>query len=256
MYLSLVSSYSFFRHKDSAYEQPEAGEGRGRFFINYLPAIVRAHHSVFPEWDMVIHHDERVMEYNYFVVLEEMHRQGLLRLEYMGEAETLCGSMLWRMKPVWDEEVDATICRDIDSLPTPRERKAVDRWLDSGKGFHAMQDSISHRGTLLLGGMVGFLHSFGPLYSYSDFRREILLLNIDYNRHGADQVALAGIFKGWLNHLQLDDKKTLGKKVEERDKLASHIGGAYHTLPVIKWYDEHEPNWKILQIEQDLGVKF
>ncbi|MGH9048848.1 MAG: hypothetical protein ACRDY4_03870 [Acidimicrobiia bacterium] len=32
---------------------------------------------------------------------------------------------LWRMLPLWDDEVDLWLCRDIDSVPTVDELRAV-----------------------------------------------------------------------------------------------------------------------------------
>ena len=150
-----VYSLALFRAASSAYEQPEAGAGRGVFFRGFLPALMRSIRSVYDDWQIVIYHDSRVTEWHYFRVFEEMHRRGLLKLVPRGEAFTLCGAMMWRFCPIF-EGVNYVICRDVDSLPTPRERIAVERWINSGKPVHAIHDSKSHRGTPLLGGMVGF----------------------------------------------------------------------------------------------------
>ena len=124
-----VVSYAFFRSEHSEYESERCGEARGRFFVNYFRAIVPAHQSVMPDWEMRIHYDDQVTAMPYWRALCRMETAGLLKLVPCGEAKTFFGSMLWRLKPIWDEGVDVVSCRDVDSLPTPRDKKAVENWL-------------------------------------------------------------------------------------------------------------------------------
>lgn len=238
-----VVSYSFFRHQDSGYESPQAGEGRGRFFIGYMPVIVRAHHSVYPDWEMRIHHDDRVREYPYFKALERMDAEGLVKLVAMGEAPSLCGAMAWRLRPIWDEAVSHVICRDVDSLSTPREHKAVDRWVTGGKAIHALHDSPSHGSTLLMGGMVGFVTA--------KVRATMPRPPEQLPVHGDDQrwlnAAVAPLFP---NEILSDDHKSIGPREEPRDALCQHIGGAFHAQPAIAYFDKYEPNERILRCER------
>src|SRR3990170_5838387 len=67
-----------------------------------------------------------------------------------------CESMLWRLKPCWMEGVERVICRDLDSLLTYRDFKSVERWIESGKSAHGMNDNPAHGGLPLMGGMLGF----------------------------------------------------------------------------------------------------
>jgi protein O-GlcNAc transferase len=62
--------------------------------------------------------------------------------------------MFWRFYPASEDDVDVVIVRDCDSRINPREKEAVDEWLQSDKGFHIMRDHPWHN-TAILGGMWG-----------------------------------------------------------------------------------------------------
>lgn len=254
-----VASYSLYRHPSSAYEQPEAGAGRGRFFYGYLATLVRAHSSCFSGWQLWIHHDDRAPECDYWPVMLKLHEAGRLRLIPMGQAHTHIGSMLWRLCPVFEPGVTHVICRDIDSLPTPRERAAVERWVNSGKPIHAMHDSVSHRGTPLLGGMIG-IHA--PWFrdnvakSWGEIVGRMRARGFDLNKHGSDQLWLNAevwpLVKDFL--CQYDTPETLGRPTEPRDICggdARHVGGAYFAGLVAQWYDANYPDSDLFKIEQE-----
>ena len=62
--------------------------------------------------------------------------------------------MFWRFYAAGDPEVDVMISRDTDSRINPRDKAAVDQWLDSDKDFHIMRDMCQH-GWNICGGMWG-----------------------------------------------------------------------------------------------------
>ena len=261
MEVKKVASYALYRHPASAYESERAGAGRGRFFAGYLPALVRAHLSVFhPEgWQMELRHDWKAKAFEYWPVIEKLWVQGLLDLHFMVRADTLCGSMLWRMMPLWDDKTDVFICRDIDSLPTVRDLKAVDHWLEKGEaGIHAMHDSPSHSSASLLGGMVGFRKDkvARPTATFADFLLTAAGLT-DLNQHGADQIVLRMLFG--RERVHNDTTETLPKPEDPRDSCdgyARHIGGAYHAGPVAAWYDKTgQTHPAILEAEKEVFGK-
>ena len=188
-----IVSTAFFRHEASGYESENAGVARGIFFVNYLRCVVRAHWLVWgPEWQLRIHHDDRIKAFPYFKALKAMDGRGLIKLVDCGKAETLCGSMLWRMKPLWENETDVLVCRDLDSLPMPRDFRMVHEFAMSGAIAHAVLDSESHSGPLM-GGMCAFLApsvrvATPFVQSYEQLLQRVADVNL--NRHGADQVVL------------------------------------------------------------------
>lgn len=250
-----VISYSFFRHSASAYEQPEAGAGQGRFFVGFLPALLRAHASVWPDWEMCIHHDERVLDYPYWPVVRflELETPLMIRTMYCGDSQRLCESMLWRMKPIWRlDEYEVVLCRDIDALETPRSRKAVERWLETDKPVHVIHDSPSHAG--VMGGTCGFRADYvRKRISWKTWQDCIKIA--DLSRHGSDQHFLTRQFGAMPRHV--DDTASLGLLIDPRDKCggdARCVGGAYRAGPVARWYDENYPEDTAIVREAERAV--
>lgn len=242
-----VHSVSLFRHDASGYESPRAGTSQGIFFSNFLPTLVRAHFAAFRDWELRIHHDDRVREFPYFKVLHRMHECGMLRMVAMGEAPTLCGAMLWRLLPVMDSEVDYFICRDVDSLPMHRDRKMVDEFIASGASAHAILDSESHCGPMM-GGMIGFKAS--ELH-------KVIRLPIPFD---SPQLAVHGSDQKWLNtyiwpkmtsktliHQRRDDiqypqaMKTVKAppQLTNLDAVVRHVGAAYPRERAMEVLNEH-----------------
>lgn len=262
-----IYSLAFFRHAASAYESPRCGASQGNFFANFLPVVVRAFRSIFlPQgWTLRIHHDDTVRKFPYFNALAQMNLRGILELEDMGKAETLCGSMLWRMKPamVYPEGTPGghlVAARDLDSLPTCRELQAINRWLAAGAGEQpvlALHDSVSHTGTALMGGMIAVRSDHTSVMTwlgttYTGLLRLQKESGIDFNRHGSDQE--------FLNRLPCrpivyhESRESLGPRTDPRDLLSAHIGGAFHALPAQQWYDANLPDAELLAIEKEVGL--
>ena len=147
-------SYAYFRHRASVYEK-EKGNAAIQF-QQFLPMLVRAHHVVWDGWELIIHHDDEVTLLPYMDVLRRLQAEGLVRLVPMGPAPSLCGAMLWRMMPIFDHasRYEIVACRDIDSMPMPRDRKCVEEFIASGLWVHCIHDNPAHSG--LMGGMTAF----------------------------------------------------------------------------------------------------
>ena len=139
------------------------------FYYDFVRPWVRAHHNCFPDWEARVHHDSppgflEACPYGPTLRRLGMHdttggeapKVPLVTLVDCGPAELRNAAMLWRLKPLFDPDVECVIFRDIDSIPTPRDRRAVEEWLASGMEAHGIADSISHTSPLL-GGMSGFL---------------------------------------------------------------------------------------------------
>jgi len=60
----------------------------------------------------------------------------------------------WRFLVAGDQGISRFLIRDADSRLNSRERAAVHDWIRSGRSFHLMRDSLSHR-RRMLGGMWG-----------------------------------------------------------------------------------------------------
>lgn len=101
--------------------------------------------KAYPGADIVLHHDSTVP--SEVVALANKTRRWEKR------DDTTC--MFWRFTTVGDQEYDAVLIRDADSVPTFREANAVREWLDSGLPFHTMHDHPAHADYRVMGGMWG-----------------------------------------------------------------------------------------------------
>lgn len=234
----IAHSVSFFRHRDSNYEHPNCGESQGRFFSNFIGTLVRAHAVVWPECDLVIHHDDRVQELPVFKALETLAKHSFnirLRLVDCGPAQQLCRSMLWRMRPCFDPRYSMVICRDVDSLPMDRDRGMIVQFMDSGLDAHAILDSESHSGPFM-GGMVAFrTEAMRPRQSLY----EAALADADLTKHGSDQQLLNQVLwpelqaRTMIHQRRYDVSYNAASvllcppQLSPLDKVVRHIGAAY-----------------------------
>lgn len=72
--------------------------------------------------------------------------------------------LFWRFLVEDDRDVDIYVCRDADSVPTIRERVAVQDWLNSGQPFHVMRDFLTHS-ELVLAGLWGRIAAIFPAWA-------------------------------------------------------------------------------------------
>src|SRR3990167_7943028 len=121
-----VYSIAYYKHDASGYESARAGTSQGIFFNSIIPTVIRAFRVVFRDWELRIHHDERVRASAAWPLIERCAKAVLLKLVPMGEAKTLCGSMLWRLLPLHEPGVEWVACRDVDSLPMHRDRRMIE----------------------------------------------------------------------------------------------------------------------------------
>jgi hypothetical protein len=114
-----------------------------------LPLYREAMETFWPGWRLRLYYDESVP----FSVLESVAAQGaetILSTDLKGHI----AGMFWRFYVADDIEVDRYAIRDLDSDFTWRERSAIDDWIRSKVGFHAMADAENHN-VPIMGGLWG-----------------------------------------------------------------------------------------------------
>ena len=194
-------------------------------FLQMFAITHRAYRYIYPDWEVVLHTDNETLAKHgeYLTALPE------LTIKLHNKTQ-LCKAMLWRITSV--KEYDVTICRDIDGLPTLRERQAVEYWLRSGKAAHGITDSISHN-IPLMGGMCGFRKN-----TFND-SQDIYPAN--WSSKGSDQTYLMDkvypqvqndfmlhSFLGMNSGTQTIESDNYGIDAE-CNKLCNHIGqGGFH----------------------------
>jgi len=162
------------------------------FYYSYaIPALCAAR-CWFPDWEIRVHHDSYIEQ-----ELLNISKNLDIKLVKCEDDRPLCENMLWRLKPLWDENVNFVICRDLDSVITPRERYAVQEFINLDGTCHNLAELPQHN-TCLMGGLCGF--------SGKEFRKNFK--NISWNNliashkltvKGSDQTFLRDIIWPKMN---------------------------------------------------------
>lgn len=168
-----VISYSIFRAPCEKFE-----------FMAYLRGLyfnARMNELIYPDWEMWVHVDETVYNehHTYFQMLP------IHRIEVLPSAP-LCEAMIWRMKPVFIEDVTHVICRDADAITTYREALSVNKWVKSSDAIHCIHDNPSHSG--LMGGMIGVKTYALCGRMFKDWND--MIYRFDLSKRGSDQELL------------------------------------------------------------------
>lgn len=99
--------------------------------------------------------------------------------------ETLCRSMLWRLKEIFKEDSHYVFCRDCDSLVTYREAQMIEWFIQSGLYVHNICDNPAHS-IPIMGGLCGFKSE--PLRSkYASYNNLLSKSPIGIDARGTDQ---------------------------------------------------------------------
>ena len=113
--------------------------------------------------------------------------------------------MYWRFFAAADTSIERFIIRDADSRINHREAAAVQEWIESGKDFHIMRDSIHHT-KRIMGGMWG-----GVGGSIPHIERSILHYG-RFDQYADDEAFLTATILPLMagRYLCHDDRNTFG----------------------------------------------
>lgn len=239
-------------------------------YIRYFSLNLRMYKILFPSWNIHLCLDENTYNSPYKDFFDYHTNQGLIEVEILPK-EALCKMMLYRLIPcfIQDQEgvqkYDRILCRDIDSLPTYRERQAVEYWIKNGKIAHAITDSYSHN-IPLMGGMIGFQtnllrkelgvrafdkmlaldssQKFDSKGSDQTFLNNVVLPKVAYSMTEHYVLGLPQSFRGdCFNYIQNDPVEDIAPELKESNILVNHIGQAGFIIePVLKFLEKYETN--------------
>ena len=168
--------------------------GNNENYWKYFPAMIRANLFLYKNWQIKIYHSNTINNCYYGKTLLAMADAGMISLKNMGEDDLHCKSMLWRMQPMWENDVECFLCRDIDALPTGRERATVEAFLELKVACHCINDNTAHT-VPMLGGMIGFRPDLAKnrikIDSFEQFKELYNSYSDDmWNTKGTDQTLL------------------------------------------------------------------
>ncbi len=233
-----IISYSLFGYS-----------GRNGNYWSYIPAMLRLHSILFPDYKIVLYHDDSLYHMQYGKVLTQLATENFLDLYCMDSKDSLCISMLWRCKAIWDyPEAKVVFFRDLDSCPTYRERCANECFVDSKYYVHGINDNKAHD-IPLMGGMWGCKPKhFIKLTQYANWKFfTSLWKDLDLSVHGTDQLFLRGFVLPKIQQnllvckeIKLKDFPEIDKDMKTKDKdFIPFIGAAgYARSHVIDYCNE------------------
>lgn len=187
-----ILSYAFFQAPGEVYWRSDKTVDRFSAYGKFLPALVRAHRALWPGYEMRIYHDNAVRAHAYFPALERLHGRDLLRLMPCGDATALTLAMLWRMKPLFDENEHFVLTCDLDALPLLRLRQMVEDFAGSPRAAMVVHGCESHNG--VLGG--GIAAKAAPLRSAIDrstWEGFVALGDGNWHAYAADEMFLRNV---------------------------------------------------------------
>jgi hypothetical protein len=118
-----------------------------------IPLLIVANEALFPRFVQYYHVHESSVNTPIFPVLEAASEQGV-RLVVHKEKMDPIEMMLLRISPLWNDTVENVFPRDLDSIPTTYEARAVRVFVKSGLAVHAIRGCMHH--DTIMGGLCGF----------------------------------------------------------------------------------------------------
>jgi len=171
-----VISYSLFNSNCQRFEKFA--------YLRLFYLNCRINNLIFPDPHWTTHLEVEDELYNeYKGLFDWLQTYNLLKI-HVNFLDPLCKSMLWRMRPIFNQNATHVLCRDADALGSYREAIAVQQWLESGEACLSLHDNQAHGG--LMGGMVGF--DTAKFKAYTGYQSwEQMVKDYDLSKRGSDQ---------------------------------------------------------------------
>ena len=77
-------------------------------------------------------------------IIDELAKRDNVKIFFKDGDINTTKPMMWRFEPITNPEVEVMLSRDTDTRILPREKLAVDEWLQSDKLLHSMRDHPHH----------------------------------------------------------------------------------------------------------------
>lgn len=186
-------SYTLFTRKKaepSRWYDPQEHDGN-RYWFN-IPALVVANNAFYPDHQMKLHVDPNTHNHFLFPLLDHMDRNGIIQLCTSTRRYTNTEPTFWRLEPLWCEDFNIVLCRDIDSIPNSREVQCTLGFERSDYLINNIRTHPHHNGALtrMLAGLCGFRHGIKDHLAgtFDDYYK------LAHGQWGTDQGALMSYF--------------------------------------------------------------
>ncbi|MFW6129801.1 MAG: hypothetical protein ACOC56_01380 [Atribacterota bacterium] len=203
----------------------------------FLPAVIIANRLAYPEFYQKFYISEELKESFYFNMLNDLSESfDEILVTTRKEDISGTGRMLWRLLPWWDKNCEYLLCRDIDSIVTAIEIRAVRLFMKSNFKMHSIR-SHKYHDTPLMGGLSSFYCPWvrkQPWFT-KNFKNFIVRSSKTLKERkpwveGADQEAL----KRYLYFSCLQKKKNMLNTLDTPVQGANKFFGIYRPSQVNK----------------------
>jgi hypothetical protein len=114
-----------------------------KYSVGMVENVILAR-TIYPGWDVIVHIEEG------HYARDRLVSEGAITVDHPKSVGHT--GMRWRFETVDYVYYDRIVIRDADSRVNPREKAAVDAWIESGKSLHVMRDHKQHRRPIMGGG--------------------------------------------------------------------------------------------------------
>lgn len=206
----MILSYSLFAPKQnhSHIRTWDKFYSNDRYWVN-IPAILIIYKNIFPDIKIKFYISPNITQHPLFDMLNDFSKEGLCEIIIINREYHNTEPAFWRYIPVFEKQDDIILCRDIDSIPSITEFRALDIFIESQFGVSTIRSHTQHcsSATILLAGLSTFKPKILPQLIDQSF-------DIFYDNHiskfwGSDQENLIRLMmndKEWVKNNFLDFK--------------------------------------------------
>ena len=170
----------------------ESDPDRVDVYGNYIPLLLMGYWVAFPGYQVRLHTNLDLDKVTHGDLLRAADiltpDRELFKLVHVEQDDPLCKAMLWRLLPLFDDDVDYVFCREMDAVPRIKEREACEDFIKTGFALHSINDNKAHIG--MMGGLCGFqvkgFREHIPYDTWDDMITDAPS-DLDWLKHLADQ---------------------------------------------------------------------
>jgi len=159
--MSIIISYSLFDQPDKKFNRGShdpLDKDQYRYWLN-LPYLLMTNNMILPNSITRIY-IPKILENNKFYPLLDKLNTSIEHLEVIKIDKQYIQTepSIWRIKALWDKNINFCFCRDLDSIIMKKEAQAMRYFMNSNLMIHNIR-SIEHHngeGTSIMAGLNGF----------------------------------------------------------------------------------------------------
>ena len=118
-------------------------------YCKFAPGALLSTRALYPDWEIRVYHDGNIPH-----SVKAIATLIDAKLFDLGSLDSFGKKCLWRLIPLFGLTDGVLLCRDIDSIALPKERFAVEQFLNLHGSCHNIVDHVEHN-IELMGGLCG-----------------------------------------------------------------------------------------------------